>query len=257
MDRKLRLIIDVGNSHAKVALTLWDEIVDFSHIEKCTIENIVEFLDRRKIGSAIYSSVTGTDARFVESLRQIIPFVIVLTPGIPLPLVLEYDDPLSLGTDRIADAVGANALFPDENIAVVDAGSALTLDVVSSSGRFLGGNISPGLSMRFRALNEFTCGLPRVTYGDRHVASSIGRSTEEAIKNGVLHGIAAEIESFGKIAARDFRCSRLLMTGGHAPVILEYMDVDTLTSEFLLNVSLQPRLLITGLNRILIYNETI
>lgn len=251
MDRDYRLVVDQGNSHTKVAVMQGDEVVDFAHFDSCGVEEIVGLIADRKVRGVIVCSVVGTDVRLVETLRMLSDGdVIVLTNETPLPVKIAYSTPRTLGHDRIADAAGAAALFPGESILVADAGSALTLDVVSTDGVFIGGNISPGLSMRFRALEEFTRCLPRVTYREGKIPC-FGQTTDEAIRAGVVRGIAAEISAAAADARRLYGCSRLVLTGGHAAFLSRFIDADEM------NLSCEPHLLVKGLNRILIHNETI
>ena len=226
-------------------------MIDLVHLQICGIEDILVLLGDRPLYSAILCSVVGIDIRLVESLRRIASGdVVVLTGETPLPVILDYLTPSTLGHDRIADAVGAAYMFPGENVIIADAGSALTPDIVSAEGKFLGGNISPGLSMRFRALSEFTGCLPSVTYRDAEIPV-FGKDTCGAIRAGVVRGITAEIEKFALEAKKKLGSTVLILTGGHAPFLSEFLRMDGL------EIICEPHLLVKGLNRILIYNETI
>ena len=109
-----------------------------------------------------------------------------------LPVDISYDTPKTLGKDRVAAVVAANYLKPNKNVLVIDAGTAITYDVIESSGIFIGGNISPGMTTRFRALNQFTKRLPMVT--EREDIPILGTSTETAILGGVVNGIIYEMD---------------------------------------------------------------
>lgn len=251
MDGDFRLIVDEGNSHTKVAVTQGDRIIDFAHLEHCDVESVMEFVGSRRLRSAIVCSVVGIDARFVESLRMAAGgMVVVLTSETPLPIGIGYATPETLGHDRVADAVGAVSLFPGEPLFVADAGSALTSDVVSADGMFEGGNITPGLSMRFRALAEFTGCLPSVTYKEGRI-DTFGTSTGDAIRSGVVRGMAAEITAFARDAQAVYGARKAIFTGGHAEFLTRHLSIPEM------EVIYEPMLLIKGLNRILIYNEKI
>ena len=140
----------------------------------------------------------------------------------PVPLAVDYASRDTLGADRLASAVGAAFRFPGSNILVADAGTALTLDFVEAAGRFIGGNISPGLAMRFAALNRFTSRLPLVepqapeespVLGDRR-GHYLGVDTASAIRCGVRWGMAGEIAAVFSLAERDYGKVLLLLTGG-------------------------------------------
>lgn len=251
MDSRLRLVLDQGNSHTKVAVMLGDEVVDFAHFDSCGVEEIVGLVGERQLSGVILCSVIGTDVRLVETLRRLSDGeVIVLTNGTPLPLKINYRTPRTLGHDRIADATGAASMFPGESLLVADAGSALTLDVVNAGGEFMGGNISPGLSMRFRALEEFTRCLPRVSYKEGEIPV-FGLSTDEAIRAGVVRGMVAEILAAAHEAIRLYGAARIVLTGGHAPFLCRFLEGNGI------DINCEPHLLVKGLNRILKYNETI
>ena len=102
----------------------------------------------------------------------------------PVPVSIGYNTPLTLGTDRLAAVVGANDCSPGKDILVIDIGTCVTYDLISSSAEYLGGNISPGPTMRLKALHEYTSRLPLVER--RGEAPLVGYSTETAIRSGVF-----------------------------------------------------------------------
>ena len=128
----------------------------------------------------------------------------------------------------------------------MDAGTAVTLDIVSSDGHFLGGNISPGLHMRFEALNNYTSRLPLVDYTGE--VPLIGHDTVTAIRAGVVGGLVSEIESYIDRIAAKLGSVVVLFTGG---------DCKFLASLLSREVRVVDNLLSIGLNRILSYNENI
>jgi type III pantothenate kinase len=111
-----------------------------------------------------------------------------------MPLCNRYVTPATLGVDRLAAAVGAATLFPKRECLIIDCGTAITIDFLSAAGEFLGGNISPGLQMRFKALHTFTAALP-MGRADRHTPL-IGVSTQEAVEAGVVQGAVNELEGY-------------------------------------------------------------
>ena len=98
-----------------------------------------------------------------------------------------YKTPNTLGVDRIALVAGAVKQFPDKNVLVIDAGTCITYDFVSSDATYLGGAISLGIHMRYKALHQFTANLPLVS--SLELDSFIGKNTEESIISGVLNGV--------------------------------------------------------------------
>ena len=161
----------------------------------------------------------------------------------PLPIRNRYLTKETLGYDRIAAAVEASARFPGQDILIIDAGTAITIDFVNSENEFLGGNISPGLLMRYRALHEFTGKLPLVEPADQDAL--LGDDTEGAIRAGVQNGIIFELDGYINEQKKRYPRLQILMTGGDAVFfdknLKNYIFVD-------LNLNL------FGLHRILEYN---
>ena len=196
-----------------------------------------------QLNQAILSSVKPVDEELIRFLSQNFQLFIELDHHTPLPIENLYETPETLGKDRIAAAVGANELFPGQNILIIDAGTAITYDVVSEKNEFLGGNISPGLQMRFKALNQFTGKLPLINYSDEF--QLIGSNTEEAIRAGVQNGILYEIERTIETFNRNYENLQIVMTGG-----------DSIFFDKKLNYSIfvHFNLTLIGLNRILEHN---
>ncbi|RMG23737.1 MAG: type III pantothenate kinase [Bacteroidetes bacterium] len=131
----------------------------------------------------------------------------------PLPISSAYQTPESLGIDRLVAVVAAKAHYPSQPVLVIDAGTALTFDVATAAGRYLGGSIAPGIRMRFRALHTFTAKLPLIEEIDAF--SLIGNSTRSCILSGVLGGIVAEVEAIcGQYQARFGHELKIGLTGG-------------------------------------------
>ena len=164
----------------------------------------------------------------------------------PCPLKIKYGTPGTLGPDRIAAAVGAWGEAPGRNILVIDAGSAITYDIVDNKGNFLGGNIAPGIKMRLRSLHEFTDRLPMVVKdGD---IPFIGYDTETAIRSGVITGICHEIEGYIRAAREKFGEVFVFLTGGDGISLKNNIKSSIFADKFLVA---------KGLNRILLKYDNI
>ncbi len=157
-----------------------------------------------------------------------------------------YKTPETLGKDRIAAAVGGFDLYPDTNLLIIDAGTAITYDIVNDKHQFLGGNISPGIEMRFKALHQFTGKLPLVK--QQNFGKLYGTSTEEAIRAGVQNGVVFEIDKAIDTFKEFYKNLKVIITGGDA----EFFD-KKLKNSFFVNFNLTA----LGLNRILEYNGEI
>lgn len=240
----INLVIDIGNTRTKLALFNQHDLMFSVPIEQLTVNHLQMLKDEHiQLNQAILSSVKPVDEELIRFLSQNFQLFIELDHHTPLPIENLYETPETLGKDRIAAAVGANELFPGQNILIIDAGTAITYDVVSEKNEFLGGNISPGLQMRFKALNQFTGKLPLINYSDEF--QLIGRNTEEAIRAGVQNGILYEIERTIETFNRNYENLQIVMTGG-----------DSIFFDKKLNYSIfvHFNLTLIGLNRILEHN---
>lgn len=135
-----------------------------------------------------------------------------------LPIKVEYATPGTLGADRLAAALGAWKRNPGKTVLVADAGTALTLDLLTADGVYRGGNISAGLAMRLRALHEFTSRLPLTEYKDS--PDIFGHDTVSALRRGAGWGVAWEIAGAFRMARKEYGCGRIALTGGNAPELL-------------------------------------
>ncbi len=196
-----------------------------------------------QLNKAILSSVKPVDKELIDFLSGNFDSFIELNHQTEIPIENLYETPETLGKDRLAAAIGANELFPNQNILVIDAGSAITFDFVSENNQFLGGNISPGMEMRFKALNHFTGKLPLIGYADE--IQGFGRNTIDAIRAGVQNGILYEIEQTIDLFNRNYQNLQIVMTGG-----------DSIFFDKKLNYSIfvHFNLTLIGLNRILEHN---
>jgi type III pantothenate kinase len=192
---------------------------------------------------AILCTVADRDEKLIEILKNEFDLFIELNPQTPLPIENLYESKDSLGPDRLAAAVGANHFFPDTDLLVIDAGTAITYDVIDHNNRYLGGNISPGLETRFKALHAFTKKLPLVERSDNWPL--IGTTTEEAIRAGVQAGIVSEMDAMIDRIHDNWIDCKVILTGGDAFFFDEKLK-NTIFVMF--------ELTLLGLNRILEYN---
>lgn len=242
----MKLVTDIGNSACKAAVFSQGYILDSWQWETGTTHPLRRILEEYpEIESAIVSSVRRDDAGLRKELEAAGIRVLVLDEHTPLPLKNRYRTPSSLGKDRLASAVGANARFPEKNLLVIDAGTAITMDFVSAANEYLGGNISPGLSMRFRSLHEYTDNLPLVEPMAEENPPLLGDETEEAIRAGVINGIIFELDEYINRLKNRYPDLQVIITGGDSP----FFDKKLKNSIFV-----DPVLNLHGLHRILDYN---
>jgi len=238
----LKLIIDIGNTKVKLALFLDKELIRQEAIEKFSKEEINNFCSNESYVSTIVSSVRDLSKHEIELLSDI--GAIILNKDTPIPISSNYRSMQTLGSDRIAGVVGATMRFPKKNIWVFDAGTCLTMDFVDEHKIYHGGRISPGINMRFTALNKFTDKLPLVQIEDK--AKFIGNDTNSSIISGVQNGIVDEVNTLLSEYTKQNNDFVVIFTGG-----------DCFFFEKALKISIfaDPFLVLRGLNEILDFNE--
>jgi type III pantothenate kinase len=207
------LLIDSGNSRLKAALyenNVQMESWVFPNSEK---DEAISFISQFVLTAILISSTSENEGWFklrLDSYRLHF-FHHHLIPDIKIA----YSDPDSIGKDRLAAMAGARILHPGKNIVVVDAGTCLTIDGVLSDGTHLGGVISPGLKMRFKAMEYYTKRLPLSS--ENELVGQFGDSTLRCLASGSVYGLAAEIEyhinRLQKVWNEPFI---LILTGGDA-----------------------------------------
>jgi type III pantothenate kinase len=234
----MNLLIDQGNSAAKVALSEGDALVKVFYIEALTEAFLLDIIQKYNPRSAILCSVKDPASQALKSLQSLNPFL-TLTPRTPLPLAIDYQTPQTLGMDRVAAAIGAAARQPATNLLVIDIGTAITIDYVSAQGIYHGGNISPGVELRFKALHQFTDRLPLI--GEAGDTPPLGYDTATAIRSGVVQGIARELDSYIAEYKKNQAISTFL-TGGYAFYFESKLKNPTFADE---------NLVLKGLNEIL------
>jgi type III pantothenate kinase len=238
----MNLIVDIGNTNTKLAVFEGKNKLSQSRINELTCQEFENKLTGLKIEKAIVSSVKKLPQFIYDLLFSKIPFVHVLSYESRLPFKIEYDSPETLGSDRIAAVAGAYNRFPGNDSLIVDAGTALTFEFLSS-GIYKGGNISPGLTMRFKALNKFTDRLPLVSPTESFTFP--GQNTTDAIIAGVITGVTYEINEYIRTFENKQTEFNIILTGG---------DSEFLINKINYHITYMPDIVIDGLNYILEYN---
>lgn len=244
MDRRSILTVDVGNTAVKVAVFEGERLVQSIVGSADVVETVEAILPFCSVDGISCCSVAGDVDEIGSRLGCLGLPVICLTPSTPLPIEVEYSSRATLGADRVAAAVGVAA----QGMAsiVVDAGTAVTVDIVADL-CFKGGNISPGLRLRFRSLSEFTSRLPLVQPEGR--LPLFGDDTETAIRAGVVRGLVSELDAAWR-AARDLYANiTMILTGGDASLLAP------LLSQRGIDVSADAEAVGRGLVRIFNYNN--
>lgn len=220
-----------------------EEMADFQVAESFDFQLYDRVLSQSTIDAAIISSVTDIPEDLMRFLSGRVSLVLLLDHQTMIPIENYYETKESLGKDRLAAAVGASFLYPAQDLLIIDAGTAITFDIINCRKQYLGGNISPGIQMRYRALNTFTSRLPLLDNVEDFVP--FGRNTHDAVKSGVLQGVIAEVDGCIDLFKQYYPGIKTIFTGGDA------MFFDNKLKNVIFVV---PNLVMIGLNRILTYN---
>lgn len=239
----MNVVVDSGNSSAKVGIfdhqTLIEKRVFGSEV------SLQEFLASLHVDNILVSSVNTPGEKILSWVRNGTR-KFFLTPVLPLPVKNLYKTPETLGVDRIAGVCGAWQLFPFQSSLVIDAGTCITYDFIDEKGSYHGGGISPGLHMRFKAMNTFTARLPLISPALH--PPLVGDSTETSMQTGVVNGVVSEMEGIISRYLEKFPRLKVILCGG---------DTDFFEKQVKASIFASPELVLVGLNSILIYNVSL
>ena len=237
----MNLIVDIGNSYSKFYVFENDVLIDELKFVEQEINLDKIFEKHKNIQNAIVSTVANNE--IIAKIRRKVQHFVEFTHETQIPINNLYESPKTLGLDRIAAVVGAWHLFKNENVLIIDAGTAVTYEFLDSENNYLGGNISPGLLTRFKSLNTFTKKLPLVN--PKEDFQIIGKTTENAIQSGVQQGLIFEMESYIEHFEKEFSNLKVILTGG---------DCFFFDKKLKKTIFVVPNLIALGLNQILKLN---
>ena len=240
----MNLIIEVGNTSTKLAVFNNNKIESKTAVEtKQVLNSIKHILETYpEVRLAIVSSVGRLEKEVLVYLEANLKLV-VLNHETPIPFKNLYATPKTLGIDRIALVCASVQQFPDKNVLIIDAGTCITYDFINTSNEYLGGAISPGIRMRYKALHNQTANLPLLeTEQPKHV---IGNSTIEAINSGVVNGVLSELNGIISEYRSIYLDLTIILTGG---------DAKFLSKQLKSSIFANSNFLLEGLNYILQHN---
>lgn len=237
-----QLCIDIGNSFAKLAMYVDGKIDAYERYPDLSITQLDGLRERYDYNKAIISSTRHLDRRVINAIHKKYD-LLELDHNTPIPIENLYATPATLGRDRLAAVIGAQAQYPGKDIAVIDLGTCNTFDIINSKKQFLGGNIGPGVDMKLKAMHHFTdkLPLPKRVFLD----NPIGKDTTSALQNGAFWGTIFEIESFIERMKAQFPDLIVILTGGDAQIFGEKLKS---------KIFVAPNLVLDGLHEILKYN---
>jgi type III pantothenate kinase len=220
------LLFDIGNTHTHIGLADEKRVLKQTDISTLTwfgggaAALVKKFAGKNKIEGAILCSVvpraTPSAKKFARAAWKI--NALELNPATMRGVGIDYPKPNSIGPDRLANAVAARARF-GAPVVVVDFGTAVTFDVVDRNGNYVGGIIALGLAAMTNYLHEKTALLPKIEI--REIKTAIGKSTEEAMLVGAVHGYRGLVRELIAELKRELRAKKLpvVATGGYAKLI--------------------------------------
>jgi type III pantothenate kinase len=239
----LDLALDIGNTFVKAGIFEEDRLLETFRFEHLQLDDIDDMADQYNLANVIVSSVKGEEIPVREQLKRRFGHYLELTHATALPIKNLYESPQTLGNDRIAAVVGGNTLYPSSNLLVIDAGTAITFDLLTKDGSYLGGNISPGLKLRFESLHRSTRQLPLMQ--PREGFGLLGKNTNDALVCGVQNGIIFEMNHYIKNLKDQYTRLTTILTGG---------DSNFFDNKLNYPIFVEPNLILFGLNEILKYN---
>ena len=235
----MNLIIDIGNTRAKIGVLEKNTILKKVTSNNKSINRNVKKLQKEYIlKNCIISSVSKYDTNILTNFDKIFE----LSHRTKIPFTNKYDTPSTLGVDRIALASASVTQYPNQNVLVIDAGTCITYDFINSKNEYLGGAISPGIIIRYKALHKFTTNLPHLQQNDFKL---IGKDTESSIHSGILNGLIQEIDGIISQYKDKYQNLTVVLTGG---------DTNFLAKKLKSTIFANPNFLLEGLNSILIHN---
>ena len=240
----MNLAIDIGNTRVKAAVFEEDKLIELLIFDKkIIVSEIKKITKKHTISVGIISNVGSISERKMTQLNKSFNFIVIST-SLKVPFNNLYKTPNTLGVDRIALVAAAVKQFPKTNVLIIDAGTCITFDFVDVKANYLGGAISPGIKMRYKALHKFTANLPLIDALE--LDDFIGKNTEESIISGVLNGVQNEINGIIEDYYLKYLDLTVVLTGG---------DTNFLSKQLKSSIFANQNFLLEGLNEILKFNQ--
>ncbi|MDO6595358.1 type III pantothenate kinase [Oceanihabitans sp. 2_MG-2023] len=240
----MNLVIDVGNSFVKIAVFQGDKLIDLLKVKNIEVLKSLRAVRKKykNMEKAIFSSVgklRKTDINYLEKYYD----TLLLNHETRVPFTNLYSTPKTLGIDRIALVSASVQQFPDKNVLIIDAGTCITFDFITNNNEYLGGAISPGIRMRYKALHHFTANLPLLV--TKEPKNIVGDTTAASMHSGVVEGVLLEIDGAIQEYKLKYPDLTIILTGG---------DANFLSKQLKSSIFANSNFLLEGLNFILQYN---
>jgi type III pantothenate kinase len=236
----MNLVIDIGNTRIKYGVFNKNTLVAEGVISDHLIDPV---LVQYEITNSIVCSVAEQPEELKKKLNANTNYI-DFSSETSAPIKNLYKSKQTLGSDRLAAAIGAHLQFPEKNVLAIDTGTCIKYNFITAKGEYIGGAISPGIEMRFKALNHFTQRLP-IVEANYDLNILIGNNTQDSILSGVMNGALKEVE--GTIAEynKQYPGITTVITGGNHAYFVKRLKS---------SIFADPFLLLKGLNAIIEYN---
>ena len=232
----MNLIIDIGNTFTK--LVIFDSSNHLSEWLSLPATKVLDKISQILLKYPVEAAIISQVGKPVKNLEKLLKnrgiYVIKISSSVRLPFEVAYKTPESIGADRLALVAGALSHQNGKNQLIIDAGTCVTYDFVDKNNLYHGGAISPGLSLRFKSLNDYTANLPLLE-PENEPLDWLGNDTASSIKSGVIWGLVHEIEGFIVKYNLKFDNLTVYLTGGDEKVLDRYIKNKIfVSSKFLL-----------------------
>ncbi len=245
----MTLAIDIGNTFTKIAVFKQGQLLHVEQYQIVGTEIINGLLNDYPVDNAIIASVKTESEDWQIAVAGKIP-LIHFTSGMTKGIANHYLTPETLGPDRLAAVMGAHYLYPGKGTMIIGCGTCITYDWVDEAGNYFGGSISPGLNMRYKALNYYTSGLPLIGATEAF-EGKYGNDTASAIRTGVQNGIKYELTGFIESYKTNGQELNIVLSGGDSI----FFDTLLKNSIFAPYIKIEPYLVLKGLNAALQNNN--
>ena len=242
-----KLVIDIGNTLTKWGVFEGKKLLCHEMRAKLNPADIAHLRHLHPdMDAAMVCTVAREPSFLAKTLSDFTHFIDWQSyrPDLKIPVKIEYEQPETLGRDRVAVASAVASFYPGQNVLCMVFGSCVTYNVVDKDARFLGGAISPGLNMRLRAMHRFTEALPMVDLRQERDTETIN-NTRTALYSGALDGLRYEVQGYIERYRKRFPDLKIVVTGGNASYFEKSLNYE---------IFAYHNLVLRGLNEILDLN---
>lgn len=242
----MQIVVDIGNSKTKIGVFQNDDLYPVKTFTYRSLQQTREILKEYTCEHACIVSVAAPNENLTLLIKDLISAeeILSIQHTTALPITNHYATPETLGKDRLCAAVAAAFIFENKNCLVIDCGTCIKYDFITQDKKYLGGSISLGLNMRYKALHHFTDRLPLLSYEQRPT-HYIGTDTQSSMQTGVVTAIEQEMQGFISTYQNDYPDLEILLSGG---------DASKFVNSFKNRIFAVENIVLIGAHQILKYN---